>query len=97
MKYLPIKIEGKDYQLFYANVNGQILSRLEPIAEEAPHNEAMPEGENVYNLIFATQLFGKAEALWELKKLLRKPVNHYLASGQKNRLYCLYADRKSVV
>lgn len=96
MKYLPIKIEGKDYQLFYANVNGQILSRLEPIAEEVPHNEAMPEGENVYNLIFATQLFGKAEALWELKKLLRKPVKHYLASGQKNRLYCLYAALWSV-
>ena len=56
----------------------------------------MPEGENVTNLIFATQLFGKAEARWELKKLLRKPVKEYLASGQKNRLYCLYAALRSV-
>ncbi len=96
MKYIPITIEGKNYQLFYAIMNGQILTRLEQTAEETPRYEPMPEGENVCNLIFATQYFGKAEALWELKKLLRKPVKEYLASGQKNRLYCLYAALRSV-
>ena len=96
MKSINITIEAKNYQLFYANMGGQILTRLEQITEEAPHNEPMPGGENVYNLIFATQLFGKAEALWELKKLLRKPVKEYVASGPKNRLYCLYAALRSV-
>ena len=96
MKYLPIKIEGKEYQLFYAHVDGQLLTRLIPATEENPSCERMPVGENVDNLIFATQLFGKAEALWELKKLLRKPVKEYLASGQKNRLYCIYGAVRSV-
>lgn len=97
MKYLSIKIEGKDYQLYYAHVDGQILTRLEKAnAVKSASAEPMPEGENVTNLIFATMLFGKAEALWELKKLLRKPVKEYLASGQKNRLYCIYASLRSV-
>ena len=96
MKYLPIKLEGKEYQLFYAQVDGQLLTRLVPVIDENPSCERMPEGENVDNLIFATQLFGRAEALWELKKLLRKPVKEYLASGQKNRLYCIYASLRSV-
>lgn len=77
-------------------MGGQILTRLEETNEEYLRNEPMPDGENVTNLIFATQLFGKAEALWELKKLLRKPVKEYVASGQKNRLYCLYAALRSV-
>ena len=97
MKHISIKIEGKDYQLYYTHVDGQILTRLEKAnAEKSTSAEPMPEGENVKNLIFATLLFGKAEALWELKKLLRKPVKEYLASGQKNRLYCLYASLRSV-
>ena len=96
MKAIPIIIEGKNYQLFYTHMKGQILTRLEETSEEYLRNEPMPEGENVTNLIFATQLFGKAEARWELKKLLRKPVKEYLASGQKNRLYCLYAALRSV-
>ena len=96
MKAIPIIIEGKNYQLFYTLMKGQILTRLEETNEEYLRNEPMPEGENVTNLIFATQLFGKAEARWELKKLLRKPVKEYLASGQKNRLYCLYAALRSV-
>ena len=96
MKAIPIIIEGKNYQLFYTLMKGQILTRLEETSEEYLRNEPMPEGENVTNLIFATQLFGKAEARWELKKLLRKPVKEYLASGQKNRLYCLYAALRSV-
>ena len=83
--------------MYYTHVDGQILTRLEKAnAEKSPSAEPMPEGENVKNLIFATLLFGKAEALWELKKLLRKPVKEYLASGQKNRLYCLYASLRSV-
>ena len=96
MKAIPIIIEGKNYQLFYTLMKGQILTRLEETNEEYQRNEPMPEGENVTNLIFATQLFGKAEARWELKKLLRKLVKEYLASGQKNRLYCLYAALRSV-
>ena len=96
MKSINITIEGKNYRLFYATMGGQILTRLEETNEEYLRNEPMPEGENVTNLIFATQLFGKAEALWELKKLLRKPVKEYVASGQKNRLYCLYAALRSV-
>ena len=96
MKSISITIEGKNYQLFYTHMSGQILTRLEQATEHTSHNEAKPEGENVTNLIFATQLFGKAEARWELKKLLRKPVKEYVASGQKNRLYCLYAALRSV-
>ena len=96
MKSIQITIEGKNYQLFYTHMSGQILTRLEQTNEDASNVEPMPEGENVTNLIFATQLFGKAEARWELKKLLRKPVKEYLASGQKNRLYCLYAALWSV-
>ena len=96
MKSINITIEGKNYQLFYATMGGQILTRLEESNEENLHNEPMPEGENVTNLIFATQLFGKAEALWELKKLLRKPVKEYVEYGKKNRLYCLYAALLSV-
>ena len=96
MKSIQITIEGKNYQLFYTHMSGQILTRLEQATEHTSQNEPMPEGENVTNLIFATQLFGKAEARWELKKLLRKPVKDYLASGQKNRLYCLYAALRSV-
>ena len=96
MKSVNITIEGKNYQLFYTNQGGHILTRLEQSTEETLSNEPMPEGENVTNLIFATHLFGKAEALWELKKLLRKPVKEYLASGQKNRLYCIYASLWSV-
>lgn len=96
MKSIPITIEGKNYQLFYTLMGGQILSRLEQTTEETTHNEPMPVGENVTNLIFATQLFGKAEALWMLKKILHKAVKDYLASGQKNRLYCIYASLRSV-
>ena len=96
MKAIPITIEGKNYRLLYTHMDGQLLTRLVQTTEEASSNEPMPEGENVTNLIFATQLFGKAEARWELKKLLRKPVKEYLASGQKNRLYCLYASLRSV-
>ena len=96
MKSIQITIEGKNYQLFYTHISGQILTRLEQATEHTSQNEPMPEGENVTNLIFATQLFGKAEARWELKKLLRKPVKEYVASGQKNRLYCLYAALWSV-
>ena len=96
MKSIQITIEGKNYQLFYTQISGQILTRLEQATEHTSQNEPMPEGENVTNLIFATQLFGKAEARWELKKLLRKPVKEFLASGQKNRLYCLYAALWSV-
>ena len=96
MKSIKITIEGKNYQLFYTHMCGQLLTRLEQTNEDASNVEPMPEGENVTNLIFATQLFGKAEARWELKKLLRKPVKEYLASGQKNRLYCLYAALWSV-
>ena len=96
MKSIPVIIEGKNYQLFYTYMSGQLLTRLEQTNEENQRNEPMPEGENVTNLIFATQLFGKAEARWELKKLLRKPVKDYLASGPKNRLYCLYAALRSV-
>lgn len=96
MKSIPITIEGKNYQLFYTLMGGQILSRLEQTTEETTHNEPMPVGENVTNLIFGTLLFGKTEALWELKKLLRKPVKEFLVSGQKNRLYCIYASLRSV-
>ena len=96
MKSINITIEGKEYQLYYTHVEGQLLTRLVPNSEEAPHDEAMPENENVTNLIFATMLFGEAEARWELKKLLRKSVKEYLASGQKNRLYCIYASLRSV-
>ena len=96
MKSINITIEGKNYRLLYTHMDGQLLTRLVQTTEEASSNEPMPEGENVTNLIFATQLFGKAEARWELKKLLRKPVKEYLASGQKNRLYCLYASLRSV-
>ena len=96
MKSIQITIEGKNYQLFYTHMSGQILTHLEQTNEDASNVEPMPEGENVTNLIFATQLFEKAEARWELKKLLRKPVKEYLASGQKNRLYCLYAALRSV-
>ena len=73
MKSISIQIEGKDYQLYYVHVNGQILTRLEKTNNEpSPFGEQMPDGENVTNLIFATMLFGKAEARWELKKLLRQ-------------------------
>ena len=96
MKSINITIEGKEYQLYYTHVEGQLLTRLVQTSEEAPHSEPMPENENVTNLIFATMLFGEAEARWELKKLLRKSVKEYLASGQKNRLYCIYASLRSV-
>ena len=97
MKSISIQIEGKDYQLYYVHVDGQILTRLENTNNElSPFGEPMPDGENVTNLIFATMLFGKAEARWELKKLLRKSVKEYLASGQMNRLYCIYAALRSV-
>lgn len=96
MKFIPICIEGRNYQLFYANVDGQLLTRLEMTYDEMPSEERMPEGENVCNLIFSTGLFRNDEALWKLKKLLRKPVMEYRASGQKNRLYCLYAALWSV-
>ena len=90
MKQIPITIEGKDYQLFYANIEGQLLTRLEMTSEENPPSEKLPEGEVVSNLIFGTMLFRNEEDLWELKKILRKAVKEYLQSGQKNRLYCLY-------
>lgn len=96
MNYIPIQIEGKDYRLFYANVDGQLLTRLEITNDENPTDERMPQGEMVSNLIFGTMLFRNDEALWELKKILRKAVKEYLVSGQKNRLYCLYAALWSV-
>jgi hypothetical protein len=96
MKQIPITIEGKDYQLFYANIEGQLLTRLEMTSEENPPSEKLPEGEVVSNLIFGTMLFRNEEDLWELKKILRKAVKEYLQSGQKNRLYCLYAALWSV-
>ena len=96
MKYITLCIEGKNYLLFYANVDGHLLSRLEPTNDENPLAERMPEGENVCNMIFGTMLFRNDESLWELKKLVRKAVKEYLASGQKNRLYCLYASLRSV-
>lgn len=96
MKHIPISIEGKEYQLFYANVDGKLMTSLELTNDETPQSEQMPEGENVRNLIFATMLFRNDEALWKLKKILHKAVKEYLVSGQKNRLYCLYAALRSV-
>ena len=96
MNYIPISIEGKEYKLFYANVDGQILTRLEMTNDEMPPSETKPEGEIVRNLIFATMLFRNEEALWKLKVIVRKAVKEYRASGQKNRLYCLYAALWSV-
>ena len=96
MNYIPITIEGKEYKLFYANVDGKLLTRLEMTHDEFPQPETMPEGEIVRNLIFGTMLFRDNEALWKLKKILRKAVTEYLHSGQKNRLYCLYAALWSV-
>ena len=96
MKHIPICIEGKEYKLFYANVDGQMLTRLEMANDEMPPSETIPEGEIVRNLIFGTMLFRDNEALWKLKKILRKAVTEYLHSGQKNRLYCLYAALWSV-
>ena len=95
MNYIPITIEGKEYQLFYANVDGKLMTRLEMTNDEMP-TETKPEGEIVRNLIFGTMLFRDNEALWKLKKILRKAVTEYLHSGQKNRLYCLYAALRSV-
>ena len=96
MNYIPISIEGKEYKLFYANVDGQILTRLEMTNDEMPPSETKPEGEIVRNLIFATMLFRNEEALWKLKIIVRKAVKEYRVSGQKNRLYCLYAALWSV-
>ena len=96
MNYIPISIEGKEYKLFYANVDGQMLTRLEMTNDEMPSSETKPEGEIVRNLIFATMLFRNEEALWKLKVIVRKAVKEYLVSGQKNRLYCLYAALRSV-
>lgn len=96
MKSISITIEGKEYQLYYAHVDGHLLSRLEMTSEENPPSETLPEGEVVSNLIFGTMLFRNDEDLWELKKILRKAVKEYLQSGQKNRLYCLYASLWSV-
>ena len=96
MNYIPISIEGKEYKLFYANVDGQILTRLEMTNDEMPPSDTKPEGEIVRNLIFATMLFRNEEALWKLKVIVRKAVKEYRASGQKNRLYCLYAALWSV-
>ena len=96
MNYIPISIEGKEYKLFYANVDGQMLTRLEMTNDEMPPSETKPEGEIVRNLIFATMLFRNEEALWRLKIIVRKAVKEYRVSGQKNRLYCLYAALWSV-
>ena len=96
MNYIPISIEGKEYKLFYANVDGQMLTRLEMTNDEMPPSETKPEGEIVRNLIFATMLFRNEEALWKLKVIVRKAVKEYRVSGQKNRLYCLYAALWSV-
>lgn len=63
MKQIPITIEGKDYQLFYANIEGQLLTRLEMTSEENPPSEKLPEGEIVSNLIFGTMLFRNEEDL----------------------------------
>ena len=71
MNYIPISIEGKEYKLFYANVDGQMLSRLEMTNDEMPPSETKPEGEIVRNLIFATMLFRNEEALWRLKIIVR--------------------------
>ena len=96
MKHIPICIEGKEYQLFYANVDGKLLTRLEVTNDGMPESEQMPEGENVRNLIFATMVFRNDEALWKLKVIVRKAVKEFRVSGQKNRLYCLYAALWSV-
>jgi hypothetical protein len=61
-----------------------------------PLGETMPKGEVVHNLIFATMLFRNDDALWKLKQLLYKAIKVYRDSGQKNRLYCLYAALWSV-
>ena len=73
-----------------------MLTRLEMTNDEMPPSETKPEGEIVRNLIFATMLFRNEEALWKLKVIVRKAVKEYLVSGQKNRLYCLYAALWSV-
>ena len=96
MKSINITIEGKEYQLFYTHVDGKLLTRLERINDENLLVETMPPGEKVQNLIFGTMLFRNEEALWQLKKLLRKAVKDYIHSNQKNRLYCLYASLWSV-
>ena len=45
MKSISIQIEGKDYQLYYVHVNGQILTRLEKTNNEpSPFGEPMPMG-----------------------------------------------------
>ena len=74
MNYIPICIEGKEYKLFYANVDGQMLTRLEMTNDEMPPSDTKPEGEIVRNLIFATMLFRNEEALWKLKVIVRKAV-----------------------
>jgi hypothetical protein len=96
MKQIPITIEGKNYQLFYAHVDGHLLTRLETSNDEMPLGETMPKGEVVHNLIFATMLFRNDDSLWKLKQLLYKAIKVYRDSGQKNRLYCLYAALWSV-
>lgn len=96
MKSILITIEGKNYRLFYAHVDGQLLTRLEMTCDEMPPSDTKPEGEIVRNLIFATMLFRDEEALWKLKVIVRKAVKEYRVSGQKNRLYCLYAALWSV-
>ena len=96
MKSIQITIEGKNYQLFYAHVDGHLLTRLEISNDEMPPGETMPKGEVVHNLIFATMLFRSDDALWKLKQLLYKAIKVYRDSGQKNRLYCLYAALWSV-
>ena len=60
--------------MFYANVDGKLLPRLEVTNDEMPQSEQMPEGENVRNLIFATMVFRNDEALWKLKVIVRKAV-----------------------
>ena len=96
MKHIPINIEGKEYRLFYAHVDGHLLTRLEISNDEMSLAETMPKGEMVHNLIFATMLFRNDEALWKLKQLLHNAIKEYRDSGQKNRLYCLYAALWSV-
>ena len=89
MNFIPISIEGKNYQLFYANVDGQLLTRLELTNDETLTDKPMPQGkvaektafgEGKYesllrNHIFIEKIFDTNERLLKLRNTIASAID----------------------
>jgi len=89
MNYIPITIEDKEYLLFYANVDGRLLTHLEMTNDETPPSVQMPEGKvekiiasrkgnfefPLRNHIFVEKIFDTNERLLKLRNTIASAID----------------------